>query len=366
MAGNVKNYYAGGNTARGFANLFGSSLQGLERVYILKGGPGSGKSTLIRTIGNELAEQGYDIRFIHCASDNRSLDGVIVPKLGLGIVDGTAPHVIEPEVPGAVEQYVDLGQAWDVAQLSERKADIIELNRSIKAAYEAAYATYKEALRIHDEWEAIYIGCMDFDAANEVTEEYTGRLFGSVPSTGKAAVVSHRFLGAATPEGAVDFVPNLTEDVAKRYFIKGRPGSGKSTMLKKLAAIAEERGLDVEIYHCGFDPNSLDMIIVRELGVAMFDSTAPHEYFPERESDEIVDMYSRCITPGTDEKYAAEIADIQARYAAKMKEGTAHLAHAKSLRDQLEAIYVKATDFRLVDEARERIRSEIQSWIAGK
>lgn len=137
MAGNVKNYYAGGNTARGFANLFGSSLQGLERVYILKGGPGSGKSTLIRTIGNELAEQGYDIRFIHCASDNRSLDGVIVPKLGLGIVDGTAPHVIEPEVPGAVEQYVDLGQAWDVAQLSERKADIIELNRSIKAAYEA-------------------------------------------------------------------------------------------------------------------------------------------------------------------------------------------------------------------------------------
>ena len=33
---------------------------------------------------------------------------------------------------------------------------------------------------------------------------------------------------------------------------------------------------DVEIYHCGFDPHSLDMVIVREVGIAIFDSTSPH------------------------------------------------------------------------------------------
>ena len=45
-------------------------------------------------------------------------------------------------------------------------------------------------------------------------------------------------------------------------------------MLKKLAEAAEEKGFEVEVYHCGFDPNSLDMVIVRELGFAIL--IAPH------------------------------------------------------------------------------------------
>lgn len=360
MTGNVLNFYAGGNTARGFAGLFESSLQGLDRLYILKGGPGTGKSTLIRTIGNELAERGFDIWFIHCASDNDSLDGLVVPSLKVGIVDGTAPHVIEPRLPGAVEQYVNLGEAWDAAQLREHKEEIASLIDAIQQAYEQAYAGFAEALRVHDEWEVIYIQNMDFSAANDVTNEYMNVIFGP-QKLDKTSVVHHRFLGAATPKGAVDFVPNLTQGLNKRYFIKGRPGSGKSTMLKKLAAAAEERGFDVEIYHCGFDPSSLDMIIVRELGVAMFDSTAPHEYFPDRESDEIVDMYGRCIKPGTDEAYAGRLQDITTRYSFKMKESIAHLARAKSLHDKLENIYVKAVDFSIVDRMKANIQKDIES-----
>lgn len=65
MSGIVENFYASGNTARGFANLFDSSIQGLERLFILKGGPVTGKSSLIRTIGSRLAEEGYDIWLIH-------------------------------------------------------------------------------------------------------------------------------------------------------------------------------------------------------------------------------------------------------------------------------------------------------------
>src|SRR5690606_25296046 len=125
----------------------------------------------------------------------------------------------------------------------------------------------------------------------------------------------------------------------KRYFIKGRPGSGKSTMLKKLAAAATERGFDIELYHCGFDPNSLDMLIVRELGFAIFDSTAPHEYFPVHDTDEIIDMYALCIAPGTDEAHATELSDISARYRAKMDESIARLAEAKRWRDELEEVY---------------------------
>jgi hypothetical protein len=360
MAGKILNYFAGGNTARGFYSLYESNLKGLSRLFILKGGPGTGKSSLMKRIGNEWREKGYDIQFLHCSSDNNSIDGVLIPQLNAGIVDGTAPHVIEPKAPGAVEEYVNLGEAWDSGKLKVHKDTIQRLSEQITLAFNTAYSQFAEALVIHDEWEKFYIENMDFVKANELTNQLIEKFFGDNTSTGEGRV-HDRFLGAATPIGAVDYVPNLTETVGKRYFIKGRPGSGKSTMLKKLAAEANNRGYEVEVYHCGFDPHSLDMVIVRDLDFAIFDSTAPHEYFPERESDEIIDMYTELIAPGTDEKYAAEIEDVGARYKAKMNEAIASLATAKKLHDDLEQIYIDAMDFSVVEALASRIQEELES-----
>lgn len=359
MTGNIKNYYAGGNTARGFYSLYEENVTGLERLFILKGGPGTGKSSLMKEIGREWVQKGYDIEFLHCSSDNHSIDGVIIPALKVGIVDGTAPHVIEPKMPGVVEEYVNLGIAWDSAELRKHKGEIAHYTSEATKAFQSAYACFKTALEIHDEWEKFYIDHIDFEKANELTKQLVQQFF-TDKTCAKEANVKHRFLGAATPKGAVDFVPNLTEDVPKRYFVKGRPGSGKSTMLKKLAAAAEEKGFDVEIYHCGFDPNSLDMVIVRELGFAIFDSTAPHEYFPTRESDKIIDMYKLIIEPGTDEKYAVEIQDVSRRYREKMNEAMSYLAKAKSVRDKLEKIYIAAMDFEKVDACKEEIQAEFE------
>lgn len=363
MAGKIKNYFAGGNTARGFHNLYDSNLQGLDRLFILKGGPGTGKSSLMKKIGQEWVEKGYDIELLHCSSDNNSIDGVIIPALKVGIVDGTAPHVIEPKAPGAVEEYINLGEAWDAKVLSTQKNTIKKLTNQISEAFATAYATFKEALEIHDDWEKIYINSMNFQKADQLTKKLIETFFGKMRLS-KQADVRHRFLGAATPKGPVDFVPNLTEDIQKRYFIKGRPGSGKSTMLKKLAAAAEERGVDVEIYHCGFDPHSLDMCIFRELGIAIFDSTAPHEYFPSRDGDEIIDMYEILIEQGTDEIFADFISKISTKYRNKMTEATSWLAKAKKLHDELEAIYISAMDFTVVEKIQTKIAAEINA-LAG-
>ncbi len=358
MNGKIRNFYAGGNTAHGFTSLMDSSLQGLDRLFILQGAPGTGKSELIRTIGDHMVSNGYDIWFIHSASDNAALDGMIVPLLKVGMIVGTAPYVIESiRLPETDLRYIDLGEGCDTNQLSIQQIEIDNLNDQISQAYQHAYDGYAEALRIHDEWETLYIVNMDFQAADDLTKEYIDTLYGD-RKLEKRSRVDHRFLGAATPKGAVDCVPNLTEGL-KRYLIKGRPGSGKSTMLKKLAAVAIERGFDVEIYHCGFDPNSLDMIIVRDLDFAIFDSTAPHEYFPECATDEIVDMYTRCIKPGTDEEHAEVVIQIKERYTAQMKQSTQHLAEVKSLQDELEKIYTQSMDFALVDRLKDGIQQEI-------
>ncbi|MGF7186804.1 Mrp family chromosome partitioning ATPase [Desulfitispora alkaliphila] len=90
--GNITRFFPGSNTRHGFYSFYDSVLANLDRVFVLKGGPGTGKSTLVKRIGLVLADRGYDIEYLCCSSDTGSLDGVIVPELKVGIVDGTAPH----------------------------------------------------------------------------------------------------------------------------------------------------------------------------------------------------------------------------------------------------------------------------------
>ncbi|MBE5960204.1 MAG: hypothetical protein E7256_02260 [Lachnospiraceae bacterium] len=346
MEGKCKHYFACGNTAKGFVNYFQTNIETLPKLFILKGGPGTGKSTLMRKIGDLFSQ--YDREYIHCSSDPESLDGIIIRELGVGIVDGTAPHVIEPKAPGAVEEYINLGQAWNTEMLEEHAEEIKQIQAAIAPCYQKAYQKFGEALKIHDEWEKVYISQMDYDKADELANQVITMILGN-KSVEKKGQVYHRFFGGSTPFGPMDYVENITKDISIRYFIKGRPGSGKSTMLKKILAKAENRGFDVEVYHCGFDPNSLDMILLPELSLCIFDSTAPHEYEPNRPGDSVIDMYAEIITPGTDEANREVLSDIVRRYKQTNQEGIAELKKAKDLHDKLEGYYIKATDFEKIN-----------------
>lgn len=361
MSAKVINYYACANSAKGFVSFFEDNIQFLDKLYILKGGPGTGKSTLMKKIGKEWLSREFDIEYIHCSSDNSSIDGVIIPQLSIGIVDGTAPHVIEPRAPGAIEEYVNLGLAWDSKKLAMHRNEILELKNKISTCYSNAYKFFEEGLKVHDNWEKIYLDNIDFNKLDSIADEIIEKIFGD-KYAGKQSISKNRFFGGSTPIGPVDFVPDLIKDFQKRYFIKGRPGSGKSTMLKKIAAVAEERGYDAEIYHCGFDPNSLDMVMLRELDTVIFDSTSPHEYFTVDESDETIDMYSLAIRPETDEKYKTQLDTIISQYKSVIDEGIKCLANAKQLHDELENFYIEAMDFNVIENITRDLTAKIDDY----
>ena len=140
----VTEYFLGGNTAKGFFSLYDDFCAGEEDfLWILKGGPGCGKSSFMRRIG-KAAEQSYlDVEYVRCSGDPSSVDGVYIPAWKTGYVDGTAPHVIEPMLPGAKGLYVDLGRYYDRKALTEKRAQLQALTAGYKAQYTLAY----EALR---------------------------------------------------------------------------------------------------------------------------------------------------------------------------------------------------------------------------
>jgi hypothetical protein len=83
------------------------------------------------------------------------------------------------------------------------------------------------------------------------------------------------------------------------------------------------------------------------------------EYFPDRPSDEIVDMYERCIAPGTDETYAEELAPIKQQYSADMKRSIGLLAEARVLQDRLEGLYAEAADSAALERIAEQFREDV-------
>lgn len=92
--GNIKRLFPGGNTSVGFFSYYDYvvNLKKANRVYLIKGGPGVGKSQMMKTLGNWMVEQGYDVEFHHCSADPESLDAIVITALGIAFIDGTAPH----------------------------------------------------------------------------------------------------------------------------------------------------------------------------------------------------------------------------------------------------------------------------------
>lgn len=66
----------------------------------------------------------------------------------------------------------------------------------------------------------------------------------------------------------------------KAYLIKGGPGTGKSSFMKKVATYFCHRGETAEIVPCSSDPDSLDAVVLPDRKTIILDATAPHVIDP--------------------------------------------------------------------------------------
>lgn len=122
--GAVEEYFAATNSGVGFVNYFDEIFGAEDRVYILKGGPGTGKSYFLRKIQKMCIEKGIDCECYLCSSDPDSLDGIRIPGLSVSVFDGTSPHAADVKLPGARENLINLGAFWREDLLRAHREEI--------------------------------------------------------------------------------------------------------------------------------------------------------------------------------------------------------------------------------------------------
>jgi len=88
----------------------------------------------------------------------------------------------------------------------------------------------------------------------------------------------HYFAGGNTPKGFVGYFESIIppSEAEHIYCIKGGPGVGKSSFMKKIAREMSALGEPVSLFYCPSDPSSLDAVLIDNLKIAFLDGTAPH------------------------------------------------------------------------------------------
>ncbi len=147
-------YFFAANSGRGFIGGYGQLTEKAERVFIIKGGPGTGKSSFMRTIGRCAEKNGAHTVYYYCSSDPDSLDAVLIDSRLL-FLDGTSPHSADPSLPGAKDEIINLGAFWDSAMLRTEKERIARISKMKSEAFSVAYKYLSAAEKLSNTAEKI-------------------------------------------------------------------------------------------------------------------------------------------------------------------------------------------------------------------
>ncbi len=335
----MKHYFAGSNTCTGFAGAFESIFDTgkLKHLFVLKGGPGVGKSSLMKRIAAYLDERGSSVECFHCSSDPDSLDGIIVDGR-FAVADGTAPHIVDPVMPGAADTLISLGDGLDAAGLGANRGRISELTASMQRQFKAAHGFVAAA-------EGAYCAAGALISMDEYqTEEVFEGIAAAIPAASKGKSGGRRlFLSAVTPDGLRSLLD--AREFAPAVRIEAPWCADLTRHLRRLAARLTREGHDVQEAVNPVNACRLEGLIVDDIPVLVRDEPIAEERLFAVDSD--------CLNAASRER-------ARRMYADAIAAACEQLARARELHSQIERFYTSAMDFSVCDRAFERVIGAIE------
>ncbi len=240
-------YFAAANTAEGFYSqfpmLFDPGSGELNKLYILKGGPGTGKSGFMKRIADAAETRGMEVWRYYCSSDTNSLDGIRIPACGVAVLDGTSPHTVDPVYPGVVEEIINLGMFFDPGKLREHTDEI----KAICAANASHHRRAGRYLRAAGEARMIRRG-LSLDAFEREKAMRAMRRYVRMCLPEKEETITREncITTANSTQGRIHFTTGETS-ASRCIYVTDKRGLA-APVLETLIAAAEERGISYVRY----------------------------------------------------------------------------------------------------------------------
>lgn len=351
-------FFLGANNKLKYCSLFDEIYNPYEigSNIILKGGPGTGKSTLMKKIAKKLDDKGCFNERGFCTADPNSLDAVVSSEIGFSVFDGTSPHTIEPTLPGVTEHIVDLGMAWNRTILKEHINEIGELTKANKAQHKKVADFMRAASHIETQSVLVCSGFIDNEKVQRYVKRLSSRLLPQKKGSGKGRL-KKRFLSGITPDGVVLFHETPVALSEKIVTVKDEYNAVSPFIMECVCNEALEKGYDVYACFCPLFPQyKLEHIIIPELKLTLFTENSYHRSIDDE--GERVNI-SRFFDMDAYNKNKEKLKFLKKAKRELIDECIKKLILAKDIHDKLEEYYINATDFDVINEIGEKIISKI-------
>lgn len=268
----------------------------------------------------------------------------------------TAPHVVDPVNPGAVDEILNMGQCWKEEGFKQFRKNIIDINKEVGRTFRRAYRYIGAAKLVHDDWSNFNSEALNLSKLNKLKEELKDKILTTPVST--SGFDRHLFATAFTPEGIVTFVDTLYPDYKDVYVLNGGPGTGKTDILDYISKEALKRGYYVEIYHDPLIPDRIEHIFIPELSTAILTSNEINQ----KQFNGYQIYMDNVLNPYVLNKNREEIKHSSEAFYQLLNKGLEIISHAKQLHDQMETYYIPNMDFDKVNEVSDTVINKILEY----
>lgn len=356
MKDNSINYFMGCSSPDGFSSFFSElyDFSGKWHSYILKGGAGTGKSSLMKRLADEIEKRGFTPERIHCSSDPDSLDAVICREIGFCIADGTSPHVIEPVYPGAIETIINLGDNWKSEVLRENAEKIMTLCALNAKCHSRCQRFLSAAGKVRLDTQRLSEDAVSEYKIHAYADRFSRRRF---KKKGEKRGAERRiFLSAVTPKGVVFFGDTITAYAGEIILIDDKTIIASDLLLEELKNLALKSGYDVISCFCPLQPSGRpEHIIIPALSLAFI---RKHSEYPFDGALRTIHC-ERFLDDDIMSKHKNRLSFNRRIQSELVNEAVSSLAEAKKIHDEIEKIYIPAMNFSKFGKIEKRILSEI-------
>lgn len=347
--------FCAANSGDGFISFFDTLLdEKNKKIFYIKGGPGSGKSTLM----NQIAEKTDSAELIHCSGDPSSLDGVILHKENAVIIDATSPHSHEPQYPGVGGNLIDLGLGWDPQKMNKER--IIFLSDHKKKLYNECYSLLNSAKSMHN---SVFTSLMDHTAINKLRQlgDKILRQNALWEYCKQSATVSKRFISAISPEGLLTLEDPILKCGKNVIMLEDR-WMISPLLLSYLHQMLLKRGIDhLCSYHPLLGKNTIHHLIIPQAHLSII--TKDPYFIPQLPEENIVRKIAlqNAIDKDFLDSHKNKFGFIRKLEKELLLLAVERLEEAKATHMEIEAEYSLGTDYKATTYIKENLISKLFS-----